>query len=111
MRFQKGMSKPKGSGIKLGQKQKAPFRKKRIHELLWETSTCPVEEIVKLLPELTPKERVDVYLSLLPFCFPKLSAQAVQIEDLRETEELAEDHLTDETEDTLIEIAKDACKI
>jgi hypothetical protein len=37
------------------------------------------EEVIKLLPELSPKERANLYLKLMEFIYPKRKAQEIEL--------------------------------
>ena len=106
-KFTKGISKPANSGIKKGQKQTRTVVKKQVYELLSTTGKHPVTEIMKLIPNLAPKEQVRVWLELLPYVSPKLSAQTVDIVDNRETEGQDVIDVTPLTDEELINQAKE----
>ncbi len=107
-KFAKGVPKPAGSGIKKGQKQTRTLVKKQVYDLLLEANKHPVTELMNLLPELNPKDRARVWLELLQYVSPKLSAQAVTIDDQRDPQ--SEEDVIDVTplsNDELIKQAKE----
>lgn len=87
MGFIKGQNKPAKSGIKKGQKQTRTIVKKRVHDLLADAGKHPVQELLKLVDHLAPKEAARVWLELLQYIEPKLSAQAITVDDKREQDD------------------------
>lgn len=106
-RFTKGAPKPANSGIKRGQKQTRTLVKKQVHDLLALSGKHPVTELMKLMPELPAKEQARVWLDLLGYVAPKLSAQSVTIDDQREEQEEGMIDVTPLTEEELIKKAKE----
>lgn len=106
-RFTKGAAKPANSGIKKGQKQTRTLVKKQVHDLLALSGKHPVTELMKLMPELPPKEQARVWLDLLGYVAPKLSAQTVDINDNRDTDDGDTIDVTPLSEEELIKTAKE----
>lgn len=106
-KFGKGVPKPANSGIKKGQKQTRTIVKKQVHELLSLSGKHPVTELMKLMPELAPKEQSRVWLELLQYVSPKLSAQSVTIDDQREEQTEGVIDVTPVSDEELIKTAKE----
>ncbi len=83
MKYKPGHKKVKGSGIQKGQTQKLPAIRRTVHDLLLEGGVHPVTELLKLIPQLSPKDAARVHLDLLQYIAPKLSAQQVNVTDER----------------------------
>ena len=69
------MSRPEGLP-KTGGRQKGTPNKRteKFTEILIEKNFEPLSEILALLTELTPRERVATLISLLPYKYPKFKA-------------------------------------
>jgi hypothetical protein len=93
MPFIKGMPKPAGSGRKAGVNYTRKYRP-TVREQLEKLGVDIIADIVKLLPELEPKDRFSALMALLPYAEakygPKLAPQDNPPEDCTLTnEELA----------------------
>lgn len=106
-KFVKGTPKPKNSGIRKGQKQARTLVKQQVYDLIAATGKHPVTELMKLMPELAPKEQSRVWLELLQYVSPKLSAQSVTIDDNRETNDGDTIDVTPLSEEELLKTAKE----
>lgn len=106
-KFGKGVPKPANSGIKKGQKQQRTIIKRQVHDILLSAGKHPVTELMNLIPQLSPKEAARVWLDLLQYIAPKLSAQAVTIDDAREEQESDVIDVTPMTDEELIKKASE----
>lgn len=105
MGFKPKQPKPSGSGIQKGQKQQRTVIRKKVTEILAEAGVHPVTELMKLIPQLTPKDAARVWSDLLQYVEPKLSAQAITVDDRREqTDEVID--VTPVTTDELLKTAQ-----
>ena len=75
MTFKVGDPKPAGSGRKKGVKNKVKVDVPQVRELLGMKGINPIEEIMKLLPDLRTNEQVEVWKWLYQYVEPKLSEQ------------------------------------
>ena len=73
--FKKGMKRYPGAGRTKGVQNRKKIAK--VAELLAEKCLNPTEEILRLMPELAPKDQVIAWLDLLSYCQPKLKAVEV----------------------------------
>lgn len=107
-KFTKGVSKPANSGIKKGQKQLRTLIKNQVENILMSKGKHPVTELMKLIDkgELKPEAQAKVWLQLLEYVAPKLSAQAITVDDAREETEEPID-VTPKTTEELLEIANE----
>lgn len=102
MTYKPGSPKPEKSGRKKG----TPNRKTQLlEEILSAQGVSPVNEILKMLPALDPKQQVDVYLELLGYLFPKRKAMEMHLES---RSPLANVKITDELMLQMIGIAREA---
>lgn len=71
MKFQKGQSKPAGSGRKAGVPNKRKLQK--ASELLAEADLHPIQAVVDLirLGDMRDKERADLWMQLFSYCEAK----------------------------------------
>lgn len=74
MPFIMGQSKPKKSGRKKGSLNKSSLK---ISEKLDELGINLVDEIFKSIPEITAEARINVYLKLLEYVYPKNRSKEV----------------------------------
>ncbi len=84
MPFAPGHKKHPDSGRKLGQKNRKTILKAK--DVLFDKSINPVEEILKLMPELKPSERLDAWKFLMNYIEPKVKEQSND-EDAEESSE------------------------
>ena len=105
MSFKVGQNKPVKSGIKKGQKQMRTVIRHSVLSLLQGMGKHPVTELQKLLPELEPRDQARVWMELLKYVAPQLSAQ--QITDER-VDDQGEDPIdvTPMSTDELLNVAK-----
>lgn len=106
MPFKPGSTKPKGSGAKRGQRYNAAIVRRNVFDWLAEAHKHPVDELMKLMPQLEPKDQAKVWLALLEYISPKLSAQKVEIDDKRETETTPAIDVTPLPADELLKLAE-----
>lgn len=71
MAFHPGDKKPETSGRKPGTPNK---RTNELKALLAELGIDPVKKVIALLPSLNDKEKVDIYMKLLEYIYPKRKA-------------------------------------
>lgn len=71
MAFQVGNPKPANSGRKKGTLNKKTHL---LEEILTAKGVNPVEEILKMIPSLEPKQQVDVHLELMSYLYPRRKA-------------------------------------
>lgn len=76
--FQSGSKKPEGSGVRTGSRQLRPMIRRRVREVLDEAGIEPVNELLRLIPSLAPRDQVRAYLELIAYCYPRLSAVHVE---------------------------------
>ncbi len=97
--FKPGDKRPENAGRKPGTLNKKTML---LFETLETLRVDPVREIIDLLPALEPKDKVNVYLDLLGYIYPKRKA----IEFSEETENKFE-HFKDYDVRELIRIARE----
>lgn len=107
-KFTKGTPKPAGSGIKKGQKQPKTLMRKRVEEILLLNGVDPVSELLHEVRQITkPEVRASIWLKLMEYTHPKLSAQAITVNDTREEENSEIIDVTPLTTEELLERAKE----
>lgn len=76
MRYQKGQPKHPKSGIKLGTKHKKTLL--RVDAYLSDKGIHPVEEILKLMPSLTPADQLRAWQDIMRYTHSPLKPVEVQ---------------------------------
>lgn len=109
MGFLPGQKKPARSGIKKGQKQVKTVVRQRVHEVLATAGKHPVKEIMKLLEtgDIQDRDKAKIWLELLQYIEPKLSAQAITVDDKRESEDSDVIDVTPLSNEELIKAAQE----
>jgi hypothetical protein len=110
-KFKLGEKRPAKAGIKKGQKQTAPLIKRRVEEILAFGGVDLVADLLKDIAQIEkPEARANVRLKLMEYVYPKLSAQAVTVDDQRDSEQGEVIDVTPKTTEELLEIANDETK-
>lgn len=97
------MSKPANSGIKKGGKHLKTQVRQRVHEIMASSGKHPAKEVMKLIEtgDIPDKDKAKLWLELLNYLEPKLTAQALTIDDGREQDEMIIDVTPKSTEELL----------
>ncbi|MGZ3796475.1 MAG: hypothetical protein ACXVB1_08925 [Pseudobdellovibrionaceae bacterium] len=69
MAFQKGQPRPANAGKKKGSVHN--ISRKKVSQILAEKNKEPVEEIMRLMPMLEPRDQAKLWLDLLSYCQAK----------------------------------------
>lgn len=75
MTFKPGDPRPPGSGRQKGQ---VSPRTKALEILLLEHQYNPVKELLKLIPQLDPRDASKVHLELMQYIYPKRKENSVE---------------------------------
>lgn len=67
--FQKGKPRPSNAGRKKGSKNKKKVP--RISDFLAQEGINPVDEVLRLLPELEPRDQAKLWMDIVSYCQPK----------------------------------------
>lgn len=102
MAFTKGQPKPLNSGRKLGVKNKKRIIKAA--DVLASKDINPVEEMLKLMPELSPRDQIETWKFLLSYIEAKPKDSS--IEDENSNQELNVEDLKEVNPEELLKIAK-----
>jgi hypothetical protein len=108
MGFLAGQKKPVRSGIKKGSKHVKTVVRQRVHEILATAGKHPIKELLMLMPDLKPETRAKVWLELLQYLEPKLTAQAITVDDKRDSDEADVIDVTPLSDEELIKKAQEA---
>ncbi|MGZ3805640.1 MAG: hypothetical protein ACXVB4_15595 [Pseudobdellovibrionaceae bacterium] len=85
-KFQKGQPKPASSGRKKGVANKKTLLAR---EILNGLGVEPIQELLALMPSLPKAKRVEVWLSILPYCYGRITPQTPKDEaDLRQSNQV-----------------------
>lgn len=83
-KYKPGDKKPVASGIKRGQKQMRTLMRRRVEEILIANGVDAVEELLHEVRQISkPETRANIWLRLMEYTHPKLSAQQVNVTDER----------------------------
>ncbi len=86
MPFQPGQPRPAGAGRKRGRpKGSLNIRSRMARDLMEAENFCPMQSLMKISKNkrLALEVRMDAMKALLPFCWPKLSAQDINLRSLQ----------------------------
>jgi len=83
MKFQSGQPRPAGAGRKKGSVNKKKLL--RVEEVLLAADLSPVDELIKLLPQLQPKDAARVLLELQSYVEPKPKAVELPADEIQLT--------------------------
>lgn len=82
------MPAPKGHSRYGGRAKGTPNKKSQVLAAILESKGVdPAGDLIKLLPQLEPEKRADIYLKLFEYIYPKLKAIELTPEDLAELTE------------------------
>jgi hypothetical protein len=104
-KFQPGQLKPVNSGIKKGGVQRRRVIRERVEALLMSKGKNPVTEIIKELELIDkPETRANIWLKLMEYTYPKLSAQDITTDVQDDDDEMID--VTPLSKEELIALAR-----
>jgi hypothetical protein len=103
-RFKIGQTKPPGSGRKRGTLN---LRSQALTALLHEAGTDPVLELMKLVPKLPTDRQADIWMALLPYCYPRIAPTTYETLSRPQGSDFS--HMSDEELEIEFRRLQDAC--